>query len=173
LQGSNARRFVALGLAASIASSSVAALADAPPPTPPSEAPATPLRLKRREVPISPSSEYYSTESDAGVLVRVNIWGEVSKPGVHFLPEGTTIFQAISSAGGPLASADKGDIELLRGVETASLDVHGLQVHQRLRENDTIFVDRSIRSDVPLILQSITVLVSLATLYRVYQTERK
>ena len=49
------------------------------------------------------------------LLMRVPVLGEVRNPGVFLLPSGSTIADALNSAGGLTDRADRGGIRLVRG----------------------------------------------------------
>ena len=59
-------------------------------------------------------SIYYNTSVKNKVLIPAHIWGEVSKPGLHFIPTDTTLIKGISMAGGPSGAAKLQEIILTR-----------------------------------------------------------
>ena len=62
----------------------------------------TDYRLSPGEIPRQPSQEYFSSSSRKGLLlIPVDIWGGVVKPGRYFLPLGSNLQDAIGAAGGP------------------------------------------------------------------------
>ncbi len=111
------------------------------------------------------SSEYYSTIPDAKLLVPVHVWGEIREPGLHFVPMGSSISEAISACGGPLPTASTPDVELHRKNEKIrDVDIFRAGFGEKVSANDTIVVERSIKADLPLIFSATSILVSLATL---------
>lgn len=48
------------------------------------------------------------------LLVTVNLWGHVLKPGIYSVPSTYTLIDLISSAGGPLSTARLSDIRIVR-----------------------------------------------------------
>ncbi len=111
------------------------------------------------------SSEFYSTLPDAKILIPIHVWGEVREPGLHFVPLGSNLSEAISASGGPATTAAIPEVNLLRKNEKkreVNLFTHGLT--ERVAANDTIVVDRSLRTDLPLIFGGISVLISITTL---------
>ena len=48
------------------------------------------------------------------LLISVNLWGHVLKPGIYSIPSSFGIIDLLSSAGGPLQSARLNDIRIVR-----------------------------------------------------------
>lgn len=119
-----------------------------------------------------PAAEFYSTDTKSGVLIRVNIWGEVSRPGVYFVPVGTTLIDSVSSAGGPLGSADLPEIRLLRSDKQTYVDLLSDSGRIPMQENDMVYVDRSLKADMPLIFGAISTVLSLAAFYLVISNDK-
>ena len=46
-------------------------------------------------------SEYVSGAQTGNVLMRINLWGAVGKPGIHHVPAKTNLINLLSYAGGP------------------------------------------------------------------------
>ncbi|MEK6706997.1 MAG: hypothetical protein AABZ06_14560 [Bdellovibrionota bacterium] len=59
-------------------------------------------------------NEYVSGNYPGAVLMRVNLWGGVGKPGIHFVPTNTDVVSLFSYAGGPAGDAVLDDITLRR-----------------------------------------------------------
>ena len=57
---------------------------------------------------------YYSPTVKNKVLVPVSIWGEVFKPGLHFLPIDTSLVKGLTLAGGPTGSSKLNNIKVIR-----------------------------------------------------------
>ncbi len=66
-----------------------------------------PSNLKNR------GSLYYLGEKDE-LLIKVNIWGFVQKPGQYMVPNGTDLISLISFAGGPREEARLSTVKLIR-----------------------------------------------------------
>ncbi len=64
------------------------------------------LSTKGDATPPMRGSEYISGYYKGAVLMPVNIWGAVQKPGLHQVPTGTDLMQLITLAGGPNADAE-------------------------------------------------------------------
>lgn len=56
---------------------------------------------------------YYLGEQDE-LLIKVNIWGFVQKPGQYMVPNGTDLISLISFAGGPKEQAKLKNIKVIR-----------------------------------------------------------
>jgi hypothetical protein len=56
---------------------------------------------------------YYLGEQDE-LLIKVNIWGFVQKPGQYMVPSGTDLISLISYAGGPREQANLSRIKVIR-----------------------------------------------------------
>jgi len=48
------------------------------------------------------------------LLVNVNLWGHVQRPGIYSIPSSYTLIDLMSSAGGPLHTARLSDIRIVR-----------------------------------------------------------
>lgn len=64
---------------------------------------------------------YYNTSVKNKVLVPAHFWGEVQKPGLHFIPTDTTLIKGLSMAGGPSGAAKIDDVVLTRSAPDGSL----------------------------------------------------
>ena len=99
----------------------------------------------------SGGSIYYSPSIKGKILIPVNIWGEVRKSGLHFLPLDTTLVQGISLAGGPSNNANLEKVKLSRrdkfkilsesfDLREGGSDEAALKI---LKPGDTVFVEKS------------------------------
>lgn len=59
-------------------------------------------------------SEFVSGKGKGGILMKVNLWGAVGKPGVHHIPNKTDILTLLTYAGGPRSNAVLDDVVLKR-----------------------------------------------------------
>jgi len=48
------------------------------------------------------------------LLITVNLWGHVQKPGIYSIPSAFGIIDLLSSAGGPLGTARLNDVRIIR-----------------------------------------------------------
>lgn len=61
------------------------------------------------------ASQYYirlGTQDE--LLIKVNVWGQVAKPGQYMIPDKTDLISLISFAGGPTEGAKISDVRLIR-----------------------------------------------------------
>lgn len=56
-----------------------------------------------------------SEEKDKKLRILVHIWGEVNRPGEYLVPDGTSVLELISKAGGPTEYSNLNNIKLSRG----------------------------------------------------------
>lgn len=130
-------------------------------------------RIYRGSPVTPPAAEYYSTDIRTGTLVRVNIWGDVAKPGVYFVPVGTTLLDSVSSAGGPAGTASLPKVRLLRNDEETYVDLLAASGRMPISENDMIYIDRSWKAEMPLIMGTISTILSVAAFYLVITNDKK
>lgn len=110
------------------------------------------------------SSEYYSTLPDAKLLVPIHVWGEIKEPGMHFVPLGSSVSEAISSSGGPLTTASMPEVVIRRKNEPdKEVDLFKTGLNEKVSAHDTIVVQRSMKADLPLYFGGISILISLAS----------
>jgi hypothetical protein len=64
-------------------------------------------------------AQYFLGEQDE-LLIKVNIWGFVRKPGQYMVPTNTDLISLISFAGGPLEQAKIKKVKLIRAATFAS-----------------------------------------------------
>lgn len=68
------------------------------------------------QIPIQYSDRpaQYILGSGDVLLISVNLWGHVQKPGIYSVPSSFGIVDLLSSAGGPLRSARLNDVRIIR-----------------------------------------------------------
>ena len=101
---------------------------------------------------------------------RVAVAGHVVRPGLYYVDPTLTVLDVISMAGGATELANTGKIRVFRPGEAEQLDFEAEMIAARtlteigVRSGDDILVPRKFiaRSDISLILQAITVLLSVA-----------
>ena len=59
------------------------------------------------------SPDYIIGQNDE-IMINVNVWGEIYKPGHYMVPSTTDLLTIISNAGGPKANANIGAIKIVR-----------------------------------------------------------
>ncbi len=103
-------------------------------------------------------------------LFRIAVAGHVVRPGLYNVDPTMTILDVISMAGGATELANTGKIRVFRLGETKQLDFEEEMIASRtlteigVRSGDDILVPRKFlaRPDLSLIMQAITVLLSVA-----------
>ena len=124
--------------------------------------------LKDGKVAGAPGSEFVSGATRGTVLMKVNIWGAVGKPGIHHVPARTNIISLLSYAGGPGPKALLEDVYIKR--ETANsrkkieIDMDELissasHMNIVLEPNDIVVVPR----EEPWVSQNTVIVVSLVS----------
>ncbi len=74
----------------------------------------------RQQLPIhSRAAQYHLGDKDQ-ILMSVNIWGYVAKPGQYVVPRNTDLISLISFAGGPKEGANLSRVRIVRGGELAT-----------------------------------------------------
>jgi len=62
------------------------------------------------------ASQYQLGDKDQ-ILMNVNVWGYVSRPGQYLVPRNTDLISLISFAGGPREGCDLSKVKIVRGGE--------------------------------------------------------
>jgi len=125
-----------------------------------------------------PRGAQYFLGTDDQLLIKVNIWGFVAKPGQYLVPSDTDLIALISFAGGPRDGAKLGNIKLIRakryGDEKEKIvDVNVKQfietgnenIIPRLQPDDTIIISGSTWFHINSFLGFVT---KIATLLQIY-----
>lgn len=96
------------------------------------------------------ADEYAVGKIPGIVLMKINLWGGVRKPGIYHVPVGTDLVSLISYAGGPTQSAQLENTRIRRTVESKDqsipVDVDDLvkgkngAVNPDLRVNDIVVI---------------------------------
>ncbi len=94
----------------------------------------------------------YILGTDDILLVNVNLWGHVQRPGIYSVPSSYTLIDLISSAGGPLKTARLSDVRIVRkNQEVIQVDIEkylktgDISLIPLLQPGDTIIVSGSIQ----------------------------
>ncbi|MEJ2048543.1 MAG: SLBB domain-containing protein [Calditrichota bacterium] len=56
----------------------------------------------------------YILGSDDVLLITINLWGHVQRPGIYSIPSSFGLIDLLSSAGGPLTTARLNDVKIIR-----------------------------------------------------------
>ena len=121
----------------------------------------------RAQVPSSGASDqgraaqYFLGDRDQ-VLMPVNVWGFVNKPGQYMVPYETDLISLLSYAGGPREEARIKSIKLVRGVKA----INGQKNQPEVIEIDVKKYLKSGQSDIiPTLKPGDTVVVNSTTYY--------
>lgn len=95
----------------------------------------------------NPAAQYILGNGDV-LLVTVNLWGHVLKPGIYSVPSNYTLIDLISSAGGPLSTARLSDVRIVR------------KNQQVIKVNLEKFLKTGDSSNIPPLLPGDTIIVS-------------
>jgi hypothetical protein len=68
----------------------------------------------QQELNAAPGTEYVSGNFPGAVLMPINLWGSVGKPGIHHVPTQTDLVTLLTLAGGPLQDAEMDRITIKR-----------------------------------------------------------
>lgn len=113
------------------------------------------------------------------LLVNVNLWGHVQRPGIYSIPSAYNLIDLISSAGGPLQTARLSDVRVIRkNQEVMEVNVEkflktgNVELLPVLQPGDTIIVSGSIQdifTKVVAIFRDLAIIVNVFMLaVRVY-----
>jgi hypothetical protein len=70
-------------------------------------------------IPRNRGAQYYLGQTDE-LLIKVNIWGFVQKPGQYMVPKDTDLISLISFAGGPLEQAKMKSVKVIRAAASVT-----------------------------------------------------
>jgi hypothetical protein len=82
------------------------------------------------------------------LLITVNLWGHVQRPGIYSIPSTYGLIDLISSAGGPLKTARLSEVRLIRSNQT----VVSIDIERFIRTGDN--------SQLPVLQPGDTIVVS-------------
>ena len=81
-----------------------------------SAAPAQSLFGQQNNAIGSNAPSYYYLGGKEGLMIGVNLWGFVDKPGRYEVPSSTDLVQLISYGGGPLVGANLSKVKIVREI---------------------------------------------------------
>jgi len=146
---------------------------------------ATPIRAQDERTPGArqpDSRPSYFVGKEDRLEISVNVWGEVTRPGIYRVPDDTDLVSLISVAGGPTEYANLRSVKVTRmegrGAERlVHLDLaQYLETNERsvlppLRPGDTVRVTRNARRTWASALRTMSEIAVIASTY-VYITDR-
>lgn len=121
---------------------------------------------------------FYSGTSKGKALIPVNVWGEVNKAGLHYLPIDTDLVLGLSLAGGPKSTAQLSKIKVTRNnnnqISEYKFDLSEGGTPEayklKLEPGDTVFVEREYfyenRAYYTSIIGVVATILSSILLYR-------
>ncbi len=88
----------------------------------------------------SVGNEYISGQEPGTIMMRVNLWGAVRRPGIHHIPVKTSLIELMSYAGGPSETALLDSITIKRsmGPEQKKLSVNLSEVIHDQKSYDLV-----------------------------------
>ena len=94
-------------------------------------------------------SQYFLGDKDE-ILMNVNVWGYVLRPGQYLVPRHTDLITLISFAGGPKEGANLGSVKIIS--ESSSTSNNGQNGHAKQVPIQTVNVNAHIEKGKPGIL---------------------
>ena len=93
---------------------------------------------------------YISLGPEDELMMKINVWGNVAKPGQYLVPSGTDLIALLSYAGGPTESARISDVRIVRagGKEKVVLSV---DINKYLETGDASFVPTLMPGDTIIV----------------------
>ena len=109
------------------------------------------------------ASQYYLGDKDQ-VLMNVNVWGYVQRPGQYMIPINTDLVSLISFAGGPRDGANLTKVMIIRGghgseMASTNPDIEKGSTVPILNVNVTDYLKKGEISKIPLLNANDTVLI--------------
>ena len=125
-----------------------------------------------------PRGAQYFLGTNDQLLIKVNIWGFVAKPGQYLVPSDTELISLISFAGGPIDGAKLSNIKIIRSTsdegreeKVVSINVEKFinngdeSIIPHLKPRDTININGSRWYHFSKYLEMITKIAMLAQIY--------
>ncbi len=124
--------------------------------------------------------EYYVFPSSDQVLMEVQLWGHVSKPGLYQVPLKTDIVKLISLAGGPLPSANLKRVIIMRKGENKIVDINGVLRDSKkkvyLEPGDVVIIPQNTSSKfkdfLSFLREGITIAAQIILIYTFLQAQK-
>ena len=123
------------------------------------------------------SSERYLTDEKGNIMMYVNIWGHVGKPGHHLVYEGIDLATLMSVVGGPKSGANMKKVRVYREIpEDDGALVYHLDFEKfvssgdrsefiRIKPNDTIIIPEKISNYILTQVGTVNTFLSLFNIY--------
>ena len=115
------------------------------------------------------------TNIDGRIMISVNLWGMVSSPGRHIVPENVDLVTILSIVGGPIDGANMSKIKVIRDLESSS-QIFIINLNKfiksgdksdliKIEPNDTIIIPETVYNGIFKRLSSLNTILSLLNLY--------
>ena len=101
-----------------------------------------------------PRGAQYFLGTDDQLLIKVNIWGFVAKPGQYLVPSDTDLISLISFAGGPIDGANLNSIKLIRSASNKDIKQKIISINVKK------FVNTGDNSIIPHLKPADTIIIS-------------
>jgi polysaccharide biosynthesis/export protein len=128
----------------------------------------------RDEIYSKYDSLYKKPELTILSLFKINILGEVFRPGFYYVTEDQRLASILALAGGVTGSADLGEIFIIRNEEEISLDVETIMqegdtaIDFGLQSNDQIYIPRSFWADPGRFTWIFTAIATVVTVIAIF-----
>lgn len=84
---------------------------------------------------VGEGNQYYLGQANE-LLIRVNVWGRVLRPGQYFVPATTDLITLLSAAGGPESRSRLSDVRVVRAKGGEEAEVIEVNVRRFLKTGD-------------------------------------
>ena len=101
-----------------------------------------------------PRGAQYFLGTNDQLLIKVNIWGFVAKPGQFLVPSDTDLISLISFAGGPIDGAKLNSIKLIRSASNKDKKQKVISINVKK------FIDKGDDSIIPQLKPGDTIIIS-------------
>lgn len=108
-----------------------------------------------------PRGAQYYLGTDDQLLIKVNIWGFVAKPGQYLVPNDTDLISLISFAGGPRDGAKLNRIKLIRDQKLGNSSEKIIEVDVQK------YINKGDEKLIPLLMPGDTIIISGSVWYHI------
>ncbi|MCK4591626.1 MAG: SLBB domain-containing protein [Candidatus Latescibacteria bacterium] len=97
------------------------------------------------------ASKYYiSLGPEDELMMKINVWGSIAKPGQYLVPTGTDLIALLSYAGGPTESARISDVRIVR-IGSKEKAIFSVDIKKYLETGDAFLVPTLIPGDTIIV----------------------
>ena len=103
-------------------------------------------------IPPKSGNIFYSPTDKTKALIPVNMWGEITASGLHYIPTNTSLVKGLSLAGGPRGTANLSDVRVTRKLTDGTLKIYEFDMDRggelsshdfALQPGDAIFIPQN------------------------------